>query len=1067
MNGSTEAAEQFRRYPLTWSIISCVFKRIPLISLAKSLADRRFVPILQQTLIEISKPQDEASADVEMLDTGADSKSRKRKRSSDVQSNIENFRSASGCLSTAETLLGALNTLLQKCDLMEENSPSSSRMGAEHVKSLFCSPAKDAAELLRPIFSICDIALREQQEEPLENQDCWIATFSALWNFHLQSNGDAAEVAISFYPTGCIVLAKMDRSKELVLDARVKSRWTRDLRRFFIKNMILPARAAFLNRKDVGLFQMAVDVTNFMSTASCPVLFDLAVRTPYSSDDAVARKDHQDWTQRVFDIVEEPMRNADAAKRNQAVKVVLDTAIDTKASISLSSLRTVCKQYTHTYNKMDLSVVMRVATLDVDAFLISTEGHTLLDDVFTQMNDLSNSDFSGVSDTDHINLIQLLANGFARGRDLVGFLKKWHDSLALCFEKGPGSSCIQNIWSSLINTVSSLLQSSVNTRQLLDLLDWLEAKRTISQPEGLLVVLEAISQGISEEEFVDAVSTRLYDMVSPLKLKAIEDFSRARWWRIIENSIAWLPLDRTNTIWTSVVSDLKKTLKKSDPHSFSAKAAFHCCNRFWLANFRGGEHESDAAELACFYAKKLQSNQDLAPAEGLLKPLMLSESPRIVGFATNVVQLLNMRTASCDIVRNENIVNNSKYFNGLVDHAVALLSREQAENSSWDLADLDVSLQILLELPSETLSREQREQIAPKLLHLITTVRHQELPQPLPLVTKLLSLMMKIMSRPTFYMGMKFADLVAIGDAVVANLLQPGVTAENADISSTYSILHLYEDLASVTFKQMTSNWESRELGYFTEASTTISGWHAKTSTTNVSVHQLILLTSLLRTVELSKVKAQCQKALDAVIVRRLASSLFASDLSSIDTDDVYDDIDWFSTTPQRRLSLIALEHIDAVDPAVIRSHLASKEDLEQLCNVLCERGFRAGWRLKALMFTSYRETIPEPLLISAANTLSISATDASIPLCARADTRDMSNYIDTVLKSINANERDSYVLGICQKIRDDSDIIGLLLTIHRLLREENGEPRREIPLPRQKTMRLTQCRPFTALMPA
>lgn len=1056
MNGSTESAEQFRRYPLTWSIISCVFKRVPLISLAKSLADRRFVPILQQTLNEISKPQNEASVDVQMMDAEADSKSRKRKRSSDIQFNLESLRSAYGCMSTAESLLGALKTLLQILDMTEEISPSSSRMGAEHVKSLFCSPAKDAAELLRPILSVCDIVLQEQQEEPLENQDCWIATFSALWNFHLQSSGDAAEVAMSLYPTGCIVLAKMDRSKDLVLDVRVKSRWTRDLRRFFIKNMILPARAAFLNRKDIGVFKMAVDVTNFMPTASCPVLFDLAVRTPYSSDDAIARKDHHDWTQKVFDIVEEPMRSTDAAKRNQAMKVVLDTAIDTKTSISLSSLRSVCKQHTRAPNEMDLTLVVRVATLDVDAFLISTEGHALLDDVFMHMNGLTDSQFSGVSDTDHVNLIQLLAKGYARGRDLVGFLKKWLDSLALCFEQGPEYSCIRGIWSSpdVMKTVSTLLQSSVNTRQLLALLDWLEAKRTTSHPEGLLVVLDAISQGISEEEFVDAISTRLYDIISQLKLKAIEDWSRARWWRIIENTISWLPLDQTNTIWRSVVSDLKKTLKKGDLRGLSTIAAFHCCNRFWLANFRGGEHESDAAALACSYSKRLQSNEDFAIAEGLLKPLMLSESPRVVGFATFLVQLTNFNTASRDIVRNENVVNNSKYSNALVHHAIDVLSQAQTEKSSWNLENMDVSLQILLELPSEALSREQREQIAPKLLHLIAAVRHQKLPQPLPLATKLLSLMVKIMSKPTFYEGMKFADLVAVGDAVVANLLEPGATPEKVDMSSAYRVLYLFEDLASVTFKQMTSNWESRELGYFTEASTTISGWHTKTF--DVDVHRLILLTSLLRAVESSKVKAQCQKVVDAVIVRNLASSFFASDLSSVDADDVNSDTDWFSSIPQKALNLVALEHIDAVDPAIIGSLLASREDLEQLCNVLCERGFRAGWRLKELMFSCYRETIQEPLLISAANTLSISAIDASIPLCVRADTRDVSKYIDTILKSMDGNERDSYVLAISQKIRDDSEITGLLLTIHQLLGEENGEPHRRRVLLRQRMTRLT-----------
>lgn len=977
-----------------------------------------------------------------MVDVGAENTSRKRKRSSYVQFSLESLRSTHGCLKTAESLLGALRTLLQTLDPAEANVPSSSRMGAEHVKSLFCSPAKDAAELLRPILSICDIVLQEQEQEPLENQDSWIATFSVLWNFHLQSNGDANEVAMSLYPTGCIVMAKMDRSKALVLDSRVKTRWARDLRRFFLKNMILPARAAFLNRNDIGIFQMAVDVTNFMPTASCPVLFSLAARMPYTSDDAIAKKDHQDWTQKVFDVVEEPLRNADAIKRNQAMKVVLDTAIDTKASISLSSLRTVCKQHTGASDKMDLNLVVRVATLDVDAFLISNEGHALLDDVFRQINNLSDADFVELADTNPVNLIQLLANGYARGRDLVGFFKKWFDSLAECFGKGKEFASIRQVWSSqeVIETVSSLLQSSVNTRQLLALLDWLEGKRTTSNAGALLVVLDTISQGISEEEYIDAMNTRLYDIIAPVKLKSIDESSRARWWNIIENTVAWSPLDRINTIWTAVASDLKKMLKKGDVQESATITAFHCCNRFWLANYRGGKNESDAAALACSFSKRLQSNEGLASAEDLLKPLMHSESPRLVEFAAKAALTDSSSDSTVhSIVRNENVANNSKYGNSLIHYAIEVLAQEQAKTSTWDLENLRVGVQTLLELPSEALSREQREQIAPKLLRLIATVHSQKLSQPLLLVVRLLSLMIKIMSRPTFYEGMKFADLVAVGDAVVAILREVVATSADVTISSVYSVLYLYEDLASVTLKQMTSNWESREVGYFTEAFETTSGWSAQTSAVNI--HCLILLTLLARAIESSKVSVQCQKFVDPATIQQSISSLLASHLSAVDVDKVSEEAAWPSNILPTSLHLVALEHIDAADPTTIRDRLPSREDLEQICNTLCDRGFRAGWRLKELMFLCFGETIKGPLVIPARNAIFTSAVDTSVPLCARADTRDVRRYIDAVLKSMDGDKRDSYVLAISQKIQDDPNITGLVLTLHLLLGEDNGKP--------------------------
>lgn len=1021
--------------------MSCLFQKIPLTSLAKSLADRRFVPILQQTLNEISKPNQEPSTDVEMVDAGVEHTSKKRKRSSDVQFKAESLKSARGCLKTAECLLGSLKSLLQLLDPAVEGTSSSCRMGTEHVKSLLCLPTKESAALLCPILSICDIVLQEQETEPFENQGDWLATFNALWNLHLQSSGDAAEVAMSLYPTGCIVMAKLDRSNDLVLDPIVKHRWARDLRRFFTKNMILPARAAFLNRKDIGIFKMAVDVTSFMPTASCPVLFNLAARMTCFSDDAIARKDHEDWTQKVFDIVEEPIRNADTVKRNQAMKVVLDTAIESKASISLSSLRTVCRQHTRGPNNMDLNLVVRIAKLDVDTFLISKDGLALLDDIFKQINSLKDSDFVDLTETNPADLIQLLAKGHASGRDLIGFLQRWFDSLAECLGKGKEYSSISKVWSSrgVIETVSSLLQSSVNTRQLTALLDWLEDKRNTSNTGALLVVLDAISQGIVDEGYVDAIGTRLYDMISQLKLKSVEDSSRARWWRILAKTISWSPLDQIKDMWKTVASDLKKILRKGDLQNISTMAAFECCNRFWLANFRGGAYESDAAELTCLFSKRLRSNKKLTAAEGLLEPLLLSQSPKVVGFAAEVIH-----TSSTDkpdsmvrsVVLNENLINESKYGNGLIHGAIDVLAEQLAKNSSWDLENLTVGLQTLLELHSEAFSREQREAIAPKLLQLLAAVHDQDLPQPLPLVSKLLSLMIKIMSRPTFYEGMQFANLAAIGDAIAANFQRLGTASADSGTSSIYSALFLYGDLASVTLKQMTCSWESRERGYFAEIVPVVSGWKAQDS--NLQTHRLILLNSLMRAVESSKVAAQCQEVVNLDTIRQLTSSLFVRSLSAVTIPKTHGDVAWSSDFLHTSLRLVALEQTDAVDHTAIKDHLRS-EAYEEFCNELCERGFRAGWRLKELMFLHFGGTWLEPLDIPTGNIFSMSASGARIPLCARADTRDIRKYIGIVLKNMDEDKRDSHLSAITSKIQDGANITGALLIIHQIL-EENGK---------------------------
>ncbi|KAJ4391726.1 hypothetical protein N0V93_005346 [Gnomoniopsis smithogilvyi] len=1057
MNGNAEAAEKLRRYPMAWSIMACVFRRIPLISLAKSLADRRFIPILQQTLKEISKPQDEiprsdyASSDVDMADAGSlttEKTSRKRKRSASVSFDLETLRSSHSSLKAAESLFCALQTLLARLESMEANAPSHLLMGTEHVKSLFCSPAKEAVELLRPILSICDLALQAQEHEPFEDQAAWATVFTALWALHLQSSVDATEVAMSLYPTGCIVLAKMDRSKDINLDPHVKAVWTRVFRRFFIKNMILPARAAFLNRKDVGIIKTAVDVTNFMPTAAHPVLFSLAVKAPHSADDASARKDHEDWTQKVFDAIEEPMREADPVKRNQAMKVVIGTAQESRGSVSLSSLRVVCRRYTESSGKMDLGLIRGVASLDVDAFLISVEGHTLLDEIVQQMTDLSNGELRNSTDDRLVELIVSFAKGFARGRDLSGFIKTWFGALDACLRKGADYVDITGVWSSeaIVDTVSDLLQSSINTRQLDALLDWLTTQDTTLSAGALLIVLRAISQGLTEEEFIDAVDLRICEIISGLKLKSLDDPAKARWWNIIESTITRSTLDQADHLWKKVESDLKKTLKKGDPNELAVSAAFRCCNRFWLINQPGGTHESEAATLTCSFLRRLEKQQQQATTEDGHGDLNSFESPRLIDMLVKSdrgkehLPKILARIDSSDIkspqvrniVYNEASLNNHKFISGLIAHAVNVLE-EQSQAPAWDTKRIIAAAQILLDIPFECLTREHRERIMPKALAF--TSRVQKLTD-VVLMKTLLSLMAKIMSKATFYESMNFADLVSVGDSILFSLqANVGGKGVYADLPTTYSLLKLFESLATSTMKQMTSNLDNRERTYLSEATSIVASW--PDNTTQLQPQRPILLKALVIALDSPKIQKQVQEVVDPATLRKHASLVC---LNSLNLEQIVPiDGSWLEKGLPTWCALVVKDQLDIVDPSVIRNCIGtSTSALSQLCEMLCVNGLRGGWRLRELIFKCFGDSMEEPLNISARDALHNSESKDSVALCVRADTSDVNRYVDIVLRGMDKDLRDNYFGEIVVKLRAAGDITGHLLTLHRLVCAEH-----------------------------
>ncbi|KAL1875257.1 hypothetical protein Daus18300_003328 [Diaporthe australafricana] len=1051
MNGPSASAEQFRRYPMAWSVVACVFTRIPLFALPKSLADRRFVPILEQTFKELSNPQNEGntSSDVEMTDGTSSPKgdSKKRKRSPEIQFDLESLRTSYSCLRTADSLFLALEKLLARLKEVPADAPSNVRMGAEHVKSLFSSPAKEAVEILRPMLSICDHALNEQASESAENRQAWVAIFSSLWDLHLQSSSDAVDVAVSLYPTGFILLAKMDRSKDLVVDPRVKASWRQALRRFFIKNMILPARAAFLNRKEVGIIQEAVNMTSSLPTASSPVLFSLAVSPSGSTDDASGRKDREDWTQKVFEITEEAMRAAEPTKRNEAMKIVFDTALQSKASISLGSLRAVCRQYTNEAGAIDLSLVPRIADIDVDVFMISNEGQTLLDDILGQITNLSDTELDASAEADLVKFVVSLATGSSKARNLSWFIMKWTEVLSQCLVKDDDFSSVQGIWSStqVIEAVANLLQPSINTSQLATLLDWLESREDSFKKGSLLIVLDAISKGVTDEEFVDSVGTRLFDLASKVKLKQLDGSVKARWWRIVEKTVLMSELETVGALWTKVESDLKKVLKKEDLADPAALAAFRCCSAFWLANYPKSPLESETSAMAWTFLKRLQkAEQKAAVADD--SRLSFYDSRRLVDlavksdfssdFLAGLLTFTDGADSSSSSVRsllsNEASLGNYKYLAALVSHAISILAREQGDKSKRTQRQLSSAIQILHDLPSDTLNRERREKILPSLLNLL---KLQESRADVEMTTNVMCLMVKIMKRPTFYEGMTFIDLVTLGQGIETSIKSNVATDVAAE--TTYSLLKLFEALASFTLKQMTSSWEDRDRAYLSEASRVALSWPVKAIKDEAYCH--ILLRSLVIALDASRAKQQAQTVVDLAQLKEHLCQMLTNFLNSDAIQKICADPDSLGQGLSTGFSCVLIEQLDALEPTTVRNRLLpSKEKLERLSDELCMESFKSGWRLKELLFRCFSEDINEPLRIY--DVVSVWKPDNThpVPRSLLAGQSDIMQYLVAVLTHMDDKTRASYSERLVQELRDVHNITGNIFAIRRLVQGEN-----------------------------
>jgi nucleolar pre-ribosomal-associated protein 2 len=540
-------------------------------------------------------------------------------------------------LQTAEAVFEAMRILLSRCEIRSLDEPAIQRMGAEHVKSLFSFSAAEIMDILVPWLTVCGLAIDRPNADTLREQPLWLTTFVALWELHLQSAADASEVATHLSGTAARLLGKLLQIPErtpLGVNAGVQDRWVRDLRRFLARNLILPARAAFLTRGS----QEVVHTTLAMSSASAqitfPVLFDLASKSPLEFQGKTSKKDYETWVQAVFDAMLHAAKNINRENSPMAVRAILEMAAERGTALSASSLRVVCKDYALQKDHCDWSLLLSVVKLSPDVFLVSDDGKQLLDRVLEQTLE---ADALDAQDSEKAaRFVVLLAEGYAQARDLSSFVKIWLQHLAPTKAKAG----LRPLWAqnALADTVAKLIQTSLTTAQLVELLQWLSSQTRSAESMARIHILDAISRGVADDEFIDAVNVKTFEAAFLEKFSKKEHpaVSACRW-MVASRTIARGTLEEAGNIWSQIKSDIKSVLRRSPIESEATFAAFKCCVAAWLANHPGGAHEDEISTLLCLFIERL--DQEARPMV-LDSPVrretylswILSEAPRILRY---------------------------------------------------------------------------------------------------------------------------------------------------------------------------------------------------------------------------------------------------------------------------------------------------------------------------------------------------------------------------------------------------------------------------------------------------
>ncbi|KAI1412897.1 Urb2/Npa2 family-domain-containing protein [Hypoxylon sp. FL1857] len=856
MNGDTEDAEHVRRYPLTWSILGHIFPKIPLQTLGRSLASLRFISVLHQAITDITTARRKPPTSPNQTNGVAPGKTKKRKRGDEFPSDIDELRTPAGCIKSAAELFRALGSLLDQGDQRTGSNTPERKVGAEHIKSLFSSSNEETRDIAAGLILTCDRALSVLDRGISQDQEPWIRIITALWNLRLHSKDDSVEFARHMYVPVCSILTRLRGSAGVapvtVASDATKNLWIRQLEQFLSAYFIRPARHTFSMDENVEVLETALEVSKRNLGGSAIVTWDVAARTPRDLNNPKSKAEHSLWVQNVFGILLNAIQPLEPLVRNKVIIQLLDTAVQTGSVPSTGTLRTVCREHALSSDEIDWNLIAKIVACDADVFLMDDD---ILQDIFGKISSHSTHDPT-VRETIVAEIILPLEEAFVKARNFAGFIQKWYS----CLCQSPTDSLDQTIWfdAKIRQRLASILQSATTTTQLLRLLEHLDSP---DAPSGaLLVALDGISAGITEEDFINVADSKIFSAIFKDKTYGnLPSVVLSLRWRIAGRMASWETSEEVCRLWAELKPTLKRILKKaalSDPEAFEA---FSCCHKLWLANYPAGKYDTDLAKLTYSFLERLTSdmktNSDLSVVQPYLGYVFrylpkLAELPKQdainlrnlivdlfwhvgkrfeVGNETKPDKLLQSLLHNFDCEDEEALVD------ALISHPVNALDSAEGRSGWTEPQSLSLLL-ILLDFPREALTKGRRKRIMSswkKWRSAISTRASQNT----QFAITVLRLLVKVMEQPTFYEGMEFDDLIYI----------------SSNMPSNKNALVLIERFIDLTLRQVVLNPEGPSLAYLANASKYVKSVQPKGS--EYSVAPMLLVKGLVSALHKSSSK--------------------------------------------------------------------------------------------------------------------------------------------------------------------------------------------------------------------
>lgn len=510
--------------PIAWRLFRCLVERIPVVSAAKILSERKLLVLLRQALEETVALQ-KKDGKSEQENTPKKSSSKKRRRTGEL---VDTKGPITITYDIAESLYEAVDILMRIVgtnDLPEENDASDAAFAKKYMKLVVTTSEDEAARILRAWLRM---TVNDLERAKAANQRNWVTPFVGIWNARVITTG-ADTVAFK----SCLKPALTLLSQKAI---DIPAEWRAEIEKLVSQFVILPAKTAYgkTRDRDTDILSSFIDELVADKPHLTVSVFDIAIRSTQITTNLRTRTHAINWLQAVFRVLMDAIPDEQQIKKNAALVMMLRSCIEESIPLDLDLLQTLVSKYGFKSEEMDTKLVAAVIDLNPLAFTLSnTGGKELTNELFKRVTELPSAFYLN---DEHcvLHILTVLMGAFAKSRDLVAFVHGWYDQLVAVATREDAQV---SAWESVIlyQKMKEVMEQSLTAEQVSELCLWLVTKSDIEDAGSApaLAIADAVSGAISSNNYVHQVGDSLWRLAADNFTKAVNTRWEHRAWNIM------------------------------------------------------------------------------------------------------------------------------------------------------------------------------------------------------------------------------------------------------------------------------------------------------------------------------------------------------------------------------------------------------------------------------------------------------------------------------------------------------------------------------------------------------